>query len=86
MVTTLYRQPMVTVGISYKPSVAEYRIFWRTYGKDDESKAYYTDNPDDVVQTLEQVVDSSRKQGVNVKLSEDAFTRRMLEDYSPRGD
>ena len=42
---------MVTIGIARSPE-DEYRVFWKEGNKDIEAKAYYTDDPEDAVNTL----------------------------------
>ena len=73
----------ITIGITYDDSTEEYRVFWKEDGRDIEAKAYYTDDPEDAVQTMNSIVRQALDSGIEPKVSVDAETRRQIGEYVP---
>jgi hypothetical protein len=67
----------ITIGITRKPSTDEYRVFWKEGKKDIESKAYYTDDALDAVNTLESIRNSSPE----VEVSTAKVTQNLIQKY-----
>ena len=60
----------------------EFRVFWKDEsGKDVESKAYYTDDPEDAVDTLYDISSKLKDTGVEYLISDDKVTGNLLEKY-----
>ena len=73
---------MNTVGITRVSETDEYRVFWRDErGKDDEAKAYYTDDPEDAVNTAIAVVEDLQSKGKEAELSPAKYTRDIVAKY-----
>ena len=76
---------MVVIGITKKPETGEYRVFWKENGKDNEAKAYYTDDPQDAVNSLLSILE--RQEGIwptkVVHVSDARTTQNLLGKYEP---
>ena len=73
---------MNTVGITRVSDTDEYRVFWRDErGKDDEAKAYYTDDPEDAVDTLIDTIERAQAAGIDVKLADTQQTKIPVAKY-----
>lgn len=67
----------ITIGITKKPSTGEYRVFWKEGNKDIESRAYYTDDPLDAVNTLQSIQDRHPE----ANISSAKFTNNLITKY-----
>ncbi len=75
---------MNTVGITYNLDTNEYRVFWKDeQNRDIESKAYYTDDADDAVETLVAIVERAQAQGDEVQISKGELTRDLINRCHP---
>lgn len=69
----------VTLGITKKEG--EYRVFWNEDRKDDEGKAYYTNDAYDAVLTMVSMEGEAIKMGKSVKFSDAKFTQSLLRKF-----
>ena len=72
---------MVTVGIKYLSTTDEYRVFWQVDNKDDEAKAYYTDDAEDAVNTLIDTIERAQASGTDVKMADAQYTKILVGKY-----
>ncbi len=70
---------MVVVGITRQPEWNQYKVFWKDGNKDDEAKAYYTDDPEDAVNTLIAVLSGHPE----TTMTEARTTINLVNKYKP---
>jgi len=73
---------MVTIGITRVSDTDEYRVFWKDeQGRDVEAKAYYTDDPEDAVNTLIDTIERAQASGIEVELTKTQYTKMLISKY-----
>lgn len=73
---------MNTVGIVRVSDTDEYRVFWiDERGRDVEAKAYYTDDEEDAVNTLIDVIERAQAAGEEVQMSPTQYTKLLVSKY-----
>lgn len=73
---------MNTVSITRVSDTDEYRVFWENErGRDVEAKAYYTDDPEDAVDTLIDTIERAQASGIEVELAKTQYTKNLVSKY-----
>lgn len=72
---------MITLGVSRKNEWGEYRVSYREDGRDDEGKAYYTEDIADAVGTLLLQHRLHMAGGIPSQVSSDKFTTQVVALY-----
>lgn len=74
---------MVTIGITRKADTDEYKVYWRENGRYNEARTYYTDDPEDAVFALIDIIERSREAGEDAEPSNARFTLDLISRYNP---
>ena len=75
---------MITIGITQNLEFNEYRVYWHENGRDIESKAAYETDATAAVGTLLAAVDHAESLGLEVEVSDAAYTRKLIQQYHDR--
>ncbi len=81
---------MIKVGITKTRdgggyTTGEYRVYWMENGRYDESKASYTDDPQDAVDTLVAIHRRHSDLGEDIAISDAKFTRDLMRRFYQYG-
>ena len=77
----------IVIGIQKRlEDEGDYRVFWRKDGKDDEGKAYYTNDPEDAVGTMVALSRSPKLSGTyeKIEISQDKKTMGFLSRFQTK--
>jgi len=72
----------IIVGITRDPDTREYKVFWVHGGESQEEPAYYTDDPQDAVDTMLATVSRGREQGRDIVITDTTFTQGLINRHS----
>lgn len=74
---------MITVGIVKLPKSNEYRVFWKEDNMPIEKNSYYTEDPEDAVLTMLDMIDITRNKNLAISMSDAKYTQNLVKKYTP---